>query len=470
VAATVADGSQRGTLGNGDPRRVSLFCWTTTFAYLLVLTPLVVTARLEFTTSAWLEIGSWVAVVIAADFLRVRLWNELAFAMSLPVTLAAAMVLDPWLASVVAFAGSVDLREVRGEIPLARALFNRAQIGASILGASFVFHGLGVDVLSWPGVLPAAFAAFLVDLALNVLLVMGPVALINGSPPVEVARRMLGPSPLRSSSVFLCLAVIAPLMALLYELDGITAVVAMLAPLSLAWATYTQAQKLNDSTAELEAKNRAILEVTQRIADERRDERMVLAGELHDEVLPALYKVHLMGQVLRQDLEQGRLLELDQDLPELLEAADLAQTTIRGLLGDLRRSPLGREGAAYTIRMLAAQLEQTSDVRFELELAEVPGPILVQLLVYQVAREAMTNAARYSRGTEILVRLLVDEGHVRLIVTDDGVGFDPSIIDTSAHFGLQLMAERMDAVGGRLVVDSRLGRGTTVAAAIPFAE
>ena len=47
---------------------------------------------------------------------------------------------------------------------------------------------------------------------------------------------------------------------------------------------------------------------------------MVVAGELHDEVLPPLFKVHLMGQVLRQDLDSGQLLNLDCDLPELLSA------------------------------------------------------------------------------------------------------------------------------------------------------
>ncbi len=92
------------------------------------------------------------------------------------------------------------------------------------------------------------------------------------------------------------------------------------------------------------------------MARERKDERLALAGELHDEVLPSLFKVHLMGQVLKQDLAAGRLLELDDDLPELLLATDAAQRAIRDLLGDLRRSPLGAAGLVPTVRMLVDQL------------------------------------------------------------------------------------------------------------------
>ena len=55
----------------------------------------------------------------------------------------------------------------------------------------------------------------------------------------------------------------------------------------------------------------------------------------------------------------------------------------------------------------------------------------------------------------------------RLMVRDRGVGFDIRTVDTSKHFGLQLLAERVEAAQGRVVVDSRLGEGTTVTAVLP---
>ena len=81
---------------------------------------------------------------------------------------------------------------------------------------------------------------------------------------------------------------------------------------------------------------------------------MVVAGELHDEVLPPLLKVHLMGQVLKQDLRAGRLLDLDDDLPgAAIRHPEVAQGAIREVLGDLRRSSLGPGGLTPTIRLLA---------------------------------------------------------------------------------------------------------------------
>jgi signal transduction histidine kinase len=60
-----------------------------------------------------------------------------------------------------------------------------------------------------------------------------------------------------------------------------------------------------------------------------------------------------------------------------------------------------------------------------------------------------------------------DNSIIRIAVADDGVGFDFQDVDRERHFGLQLMIERLEAAGGRMIVDSKLGEGTTVAASLP---
>ena len=195
---------------------------------------------------------------------------------------------------------------------------------------------------------------------------------------------------------------------------------------------------------------------------------MTVAGELHDEVLPPLFKVHLMGQVLRQDLANGQLLNLDEDLPGLLSATEAAQDAIREIIHDLRRSALGTGGLVDTVKLLARQLEAAGGPRVAVE-CQVPleGSDLAQLLAYQVVREALNNAARHARAGTVGVRLWREGDDLRVTVSDDGLGFDRRAVDQEAHFGLQLIEERVEAVGGRVYVDSQLGRGTTVVAAIP---
>jgi signal transduction histidine kinase len=63
--------------------------------------------------------------------------------------------------------------------------------------------------------------------------------------------------------------------------------------------------------------------------------------------------------------------------------------------------------------------------------------------------------------------LFRDSGLIRLIVEDDGVGFDPSSVDAGEHFGLQLMAERVEASRGRMIVDTQLGGGTRIMVTLP---
>ena len=173
-----------------------------------------------------------------------------------------------------------------------------------------------------------------------------------------------------------------------------------------------------------------------------------------------------MGQVLRRDLDSGRLLSLDEDLPELLSATDAAQAAIRNLVGDLRRSPLGPGGLVPTLRLLVQQLETETSARVQLSTTDIECTAITQLLVYQIAREALTNAIRHSVATLIKVRVWQDGSSVRLSVEDDGRGFATDVAKQD-HFGLQLIRERVEAAQGSVFLDSAPGRGTRIVASLP---
>jgi signal transduction histidine kinase len=102
-----------------------------------------------------------------------------------------------------------------------------------------------------------------------------------------------------------------------------------------------------------------------------------------------------------------------------------------------------------------------------LELSDVGGSSVAQLLAYQVAREAMSNASRHSKASVILVTLERSEGLIRVCIEDDGTGFEKERVDQDSHFGLQLIRERIESAGGAVFVDSELGRGTRVIAQLP---
>jgi signal transduction histidine kinase len=274
--------------------------------------------------------------------------------------------------------------------------------------------------------------------------------------------------PMQFLLSYVCFGLMAVLLASVFLFAGNWGLVAFIIPVLLAHEMFSSGTALGLASRRIRHQQRAFAALSQRISDERRDERLTVAADLHDEVLPPLFKVHLMGQVIRQDLVSGRLLELDDDVPGLLNAAEAANDAIRVLIRDLRKSSLGPHGLRYTIQMLARQVEDEFGVVIECRLEEVSGTPLAQLLAYQIAREAITNSVKHANRSPIRVVLIEEEDHFRLVIADEGPGFRLESVDGEKHFGLHLMRERVELCGGTIVIDSELGKGTCVVARFPL--
>lgn len=462
--------ARRGGSGNAatrgpETRLARAFLWIVSLLTLAIATPLAIRpAEADVTL---IQLASWAAIVAAVDLIPVRVWGSVSVSMSFPVALAAGMIFPPFEAALIAFVGSFDPRELTGAVSLAKSVFNRSQVAASVMAGSAAFHALNGSIEEWPGVLLPGLLALLLDAGTNFFLVASAVAVEDRIAPRGVLLKMFGASPWHYLAGYLLLGLLALPLSAAFAVGGVWAVLLFLAPLVLAREMFRKTQQVLLASERIRQKDLALLGAADEVVRERKDERLTLAGELHDEVLPSLFKVHLMGQVLKQDLAGGKLLELDDDLPELLEATDAAQRAVRDLLGDLRRSPLGAAGLVPTLEMLVDQLASAGAPPVTLDVQEFESTPLAQLLAYQVIREALHNAAKHARASSITVRLWADEEMLRVSVVDDGTGFALAEVDGDRHFGLQIMKERIEAAGGGMFVDSRLGVGTMVAASVP---
>jgi signal transduction histidine kinase len=117
--------------------------------------------------------------------------------------------------------------------------------------------------------------------------------------------------------------------------------------------------------------------------------------------------------------------------------------------------------------MLAQEIRKQTPAKIELEATHVPGDASIHLLAYQVVREALRNAVRHAEAHLIHVRVWQCAGRICVQIVDDGRGFEPSAVDRTQHFGLQLLAERVAASGGDLTVHAKPGNGTIVRAVLP---
>jgi len=468
----VSDGAaiRRVHVGAGEKRESARFRLLAVVIFSSAVGAVLVGIANEHQPASGTELLVFGSAAALAGILSVRSGSTTALSLDMPVLLAAGLVLGPWVGGAIALIAYVDPREWRHEISVSRAICNRGQTALSVVGGALAFTAVGGELGVWPGSLLAGLLALGTDISINYGLVALMTSVRTGtSVPTALSQLQLGSSRL-FALMYLSYGLMSVLLAEATASMGLKGLVAFVVPLALAKGVFEQSRQVLLLRRDADRRGKALMMATDSLARERRDERQVLAGELHDEVLPPLFKVHLMGQVLRQDLNSGRLLSLDEDLPELLSATELAQSAVRDVVRGLRGAKVGPGGLASSLRLVAQRLESAGAPRFALEIGEVCGTESAELLCYQLAREAMSNAARHSKASEVSVILKERGDWLELTVADDGVGFDPSQVESSSHFGLSLIAERVTAASGVVDVSSSLGSGTTINALIPKDE
>ncbi len=211
-----------------------------------------------------------------------------------------------------------------------------------------------------------------------------------------------------------------------------------------------ESRKLATRTAQLEDLTRLLLRAQE-------DERRRIARELHDEAGQVLTAVKI-----ELDLE-GR-----QDAGALVGRA-LAQ--VRDLSNLLRPSVLDDLGLGAALKALADDFSARTRVGSSLDLKGATRrlPPDLEVVIYRVIQEALTNIARHAHATMATVRLVIDDRHALLTVEDNGrgLGQNPGQ-DARAHLGWLGMRERITAVGGTLTIESGARGGLCVRADIPL--
>jgi signal transduction histidine kinase len=411
--------------------------------------------------SQWHILLPWVGAIALINLLPLSGWQSTALAADLPLGIAASLLLTPLQTGLVMFLGVFDSREFRGQISPTKAIFNRSQVSLANLLASLVVHMLVRSPATSSVIVPLAFLSLALVTALNYFLVGLAVSIEHGYPVAEVLQRLRLGTLTDFALTFASWAVLGAMLAALYDQSHPWALLAFIAPALLARQTLMRSQMVLDTSRAHRSQEQVLTQLSHQIYEERSDERRLIAADLHDEVMQPLYKVALMAHVLKADLASGRLLEMDTDLPELIVAAEVASNTLRELIGDLRRSTLGRAGLATALERLIQNARDRSRLQIDHRVDPVTIDAATELVVYQVAKEAMSNALAHSKGTRLSVELREEGDAVFLEVKDNGAGFDP-VVEKEGHYGLQIMRERAASVGADLFIDSEPGLGSSV--------
>jgi nitrate/nitrite-specific signal transduction histidine kinase len=190
-------------------------------------------------------------------------------------------------------------------------------------------------------------------------------------------------------------------------------------------------------------------------------ERGRLARELHDAVTQTLFSANLIADVIpriwKRDPTEGM-----KNLEELRQLTRGALAEMRTMLLEMRPDTLER----VDIKALLSQLADAFIGRVRVPVSlEIEGNCelthAVKIVFYRVAQEALNNIAKHSGARQVDLHLACQPGQMKLLIKDDGLGFDPASI-TPDHLGMAIMRERAASIGASLKIESLAGQGTTV--------
>lgn len=190
------------------------------------------------------------------------------------------------------------------------------------------------------------------------------------------------------------------------------------------------------------------------------EERSRLARELHDSVTQALYSVMLYADAARLALAAGKQTTASENLVELRHLARQAMADMRLLLFQLRPPQVEKEGLAAALQTRLNAVEARAGLRINFQVdGESTLPPAVEEELYHIAQEALTNVVKHAHAEQVTVQLRFTDQHCRLIIEDDGVGFDPAAAQLAGGVGLRSIGERVAQIAGTLCIASVPGRG-----------
>ena len=221
----------------------------------------------------------------------------------------------------------------------------------------------------------------------------------------------------------------------------------------------------------LRERNAMLRQLAVRLESAKEEESTRISRELHDEFGQTLTAAKLNLQMLRSTTADAGAMRRLEDAVNMMDGM-IRQA--RDIARGLRPPLLDEAGLVPAIDQHLKSLAARSGTRIELDIA--PGvartPHGLNTTVFRIVQEAVGNALRHARAAVIRVTLRDEDESLRLIVEDDGVGFDPAAVSSSARRGANLgllgMTERVRNAGGTIGFESRPGAGARIIARIPF--
>ncbi len=200
----------------------------------------------------------------------------------------------------------------------------------------------------------------------------------------------------------------------------------------------------------------------------REEERSELAGKLHGTLRQEMTTLTVEIDALRSQNPDAQIPTAALD--QLCERADRCLQQLRHIAFELQPPGIEDLGLAAAMKRFAEECSAQSGLQIDVSTGGTPVELgrRRSLVLYRTYQEALSNVIRHARARKVDVQVWVQEGAVRLRITDDGVGMGDKDRSKPGCFGLLATSERLNQLGGTLRVLGVAGRGTTLDASLPY--
>ena len=219
-----------------------------------------------------------------------------------------------------------------------------------------------------------------------------------------------------------------------------------------------------------ELAEQSLRQLTGRLIRAQEEERSRIARELHDDLNQRLGLLAFELGQLHDSLSEGDH-ELMERLDRVRQDTDDISEDVHRLSHNLHSSILENLGLVPAVRNLCMEFSEQHGIKVEFEEGKVPSGLSseVALCLFRIVQECLRNVARHSRARLARVWLDGDRSEIRLIVEDDGVGFDLEARQGKPGLGLISIRERLRLVSGNICIRSSPSTGTRIEARAPLA-
>ncbi len=200
-------------------------------------------------------------------------------------------------------------------------------------------------------------------------------------------------------------------------------------------------------------------------------ERQRLSRQMHDGPAQALSNFILQTEIAM------RLFEIDptkakEELESLRLSATQAFQKVRDFIFELRPMMLDDLGLAPTVKRYVDAMQNIPGASVQLTLSGMERRLepYIEVMIFRAIQELLGNALRHSQASEIRLHLDLGDAMVKVMVDDNGKGFDPDLLNERTNMGIKIVRDRVEMLGGDFQLNTRIGEGTRISFSIPLRE